>query len=165
MCKTQREYDTARGCNMGNIGVVAAFDEDCAAKLSGLSKQQLSYWWTPRKTSGLAKRAKIFPMKSKGNFSDSIKQGSFSRCPGVEARAITPVCHDTMKRQHEILHPHLNRTWSSSCGGWPPFLACRSNDDAGRTSCGAASSDGRIARCAASQIKYLPLEGGGAPQA
>ena len=35
----------------------------------------------PRKTSGLAKRAKIFPMKSKGNFSDSMKQGSFSRCP------------------------------------------------------------------------------------
>ena len=35
----------------------------------------------PRKTSSLVKRAKIFPMKSKGNFSDSMKQGGFSRCP------------------------------------------------------------------------------------
>ncbi|MCL2876044.1 MAG: hypothetical protein FWF12_07100 [Betaproteobacteria bacterium] len=54
-------------------------------QLAGCSKS-LKHWrnlWAPRKTSGLAKRAKIFPMKSKGNFSDSMKQGSFSRCPYV----------------------------------------------------------------------------------
>ena len=44
--------------------------------------------WAPRKTSGFAKRAKVFPMKSKGNFSDSMKQGSFSRCPFIRAIAL-----------------------------------------------------------------------------
>jgi DNA-binding transcriptional MerR regulator len=33
---------------MANASIVAVFDEDCAAKLSGVSKTQLAYWCRTR---------------------------------------------------------------------------------------------------------------------
>jgi hypothetical protein len=41
-----------------NVNIVAAFDEDFAARLSGVSKSQLSYWY--RSGESISKRIIIY---------------------------------------------------------------------------------------------------------
>ena len=92
-------------------GFVSSLSRRRRVRRRGLSRTRaitsvchISYRWAPRKTSGLDKRAKIFPMKSKGNFSDSMKQGSFSRCPGCGERSEPP---------------HFAVRWGSFCSPHP----------------------------------------------